>query len=656
MIAHLSVDLETRSSASIKDTGLYRYAQDEDFDILLLAYSVDDSPVDILDLKCGDRIPDFLKEALEDPNVIKHAHNAAFEWYCLNQYGIRTPLSSWRCDMIHGMYCGYPGSLDMLCKALGVPEDKQKLSVGKQLIRKFCTPRKPTKNNPKKYNDPEDYPEDWKTFKEYCKQDVVTEMENEKRLSAYPVPDSEWHLWHLDVAMNAYGVRVDPEIISGALTINDISTRRLTEEAVAITGLANPNSTQQLVRWLNEQGIECTSVAKEPLAEILEKDIPDYVRRMLMIRKQLGMTSIKKYQAMVKAKCSDDRIRGVSQFYGANRTGRYAGRLIQLQNLTKNHIDTLDFARSIVKRGDYESVEFFYRNVPDLLSQLVRTTFIPSDGNHFVVADFSAIEARVIAWLAGETWAMEEFAGAGKIYEATASQMFGVPIEKIKKGNPEYALRQKGKVAVLACGYGGGTGALINMGAIQMGLKEEDLPDILSRWRKANPNIVKLWSDLDDALMKVMTTAEPVAVGYVILRLEGDLRYGQCFLTVQLPSGRKLYYPKPHLAENRFGNQTVHYYTVNQTTKKWETADTWGGKFAENITQAIARDCLTETLLRIERTGLQTVFHVHDEVIVDAPRYVTDKEICDLMGEPIPWAPGLVLRGAGFTSEYYMKD
>lgn len=656
MIRHLSIDLETRSSADIKSTGLYRYAQDEDFDILLFAYAFDDDPVKLIDLKSGEKLPQEIIDALESKEVIKHAHNAAFEWFCLNQYGIKTPLASWRCDMIHGLYCGYPGALGELCKALGVPEDKQKMSVGKALIRYFCVPRKPTKNNPKKYNDPQDAPEKWSLFKEYCIRDVETEMENERRLSAYQVPDNEWHLWHLDVAMNAFGVRVDTDLISGAVAIDAMSTEELTNEATMITGLSNPNSTAQLVRWLNEQGVEATSIAKEALAEMLASDIPNNVRQMLNIRKKLGMTSVKKYTAMEAAKCTDNRVRGISQFYGANRTGRYAGRLIQLQNMTKNHIDTLDFARDLVKASDYEGVKFFYGNAPDILSQLVRTALIPSEGNHFCVADFSAIEARVISWISGETWANEEFAGAGKIYEATAAQMFGVPKEKIKKGNPEYALRQKGKVATLALGYAGTTGALINMGALKMGLTEEELPELVQLWRNANPHIVKFWRDCDAAVKTVMDTAKPVKVQCVTFRLEGDLEYGQCFMTIELPTGRKLYYPRPHWGVNRFGKMALHYSNMDQQTKKWGVAETHGGKLVENIVQAIARDCLTEILLRVEKRGWQTVFHVHDELIVDAPMEVTSDDLCELMSEPIPWAPGLVLRGAGFESMYYMKD
>ena len=655
---HLSIDIETRSSADIGKTGLYRYAQDKDFGILLFAYKLDGSPVEIVDLECGEEIPDQVIRYLEDPSVIKHAYNAAFEWYCLNQAGYRTPLEQWKCTMIHGLYCGYTAGLDATGKAIGLPQDKQKLTTGKALIRYFCVPCKPTKSNGgRSWNLPKHAPEKWKLFKEYCVQDVVTENEILKRLSAFPVPEAEERLWQMDVRMNAFGVRVDTGLISGALAIDGISTRELTDEAVGITGLSNPNSTGQLLQWLTEQGVQMDNLQKATVEETLGQDtLPQNVRRILEIRQQLGKTSVKKYTAMQTAKCEDDRIRGLTQFYGANRTGRWAGRLVQLQNLPRNYLKTLDYARNLVKAQNYEGIRLLYGNVPDTLSQLIRTAFIPSEGHKFVVADFSAIEARVIAWLAGEQWVNEVFATHGKIYEATASQMFHVPIEKIVKGSPEYSLRQKGKVATLALGYQGGTSALIAMGALNMGLTEEELPDIVTRWRNANPRIRDLWYAVEETALAAMTTAEPQAMRGLIFRLEGDLLYGQSFLTVQLPSGRKLFYPKPFLQENRFGKMAIHYYTVGQQTRKWEVDSTYGGKMTENIVQAIARDCLAETLRRIDRLGLQVVFHVHDEVIIDAPADVTVDQICSLMAEPIPWAPGLILKGAGFESNYYMKD
>ncbi len=655
---HLSIDIETKSSVDITKAGAYRYAQSEDFEILLFAYKYDEEGVQLVDLTVEERIPERILTALMNPNVVKHAYNAAFEWYCLNTAGYRTPLEQWNCTMIHGLYCGYTAGLDATGKAIGLPQDKQKLSTGKALIRYFCTPCKPTKSNGgRSWNLPKHAPEKWELFREYCKQDVVTENEILKRLQAFPVPKEEQRLWRMDILMNAYGVRVDTNLIAGALAIDSHSTECLTAEAFRITGLSNPNSATQLQQWLSGKGVDIPNLQKATVEEYLQReDLPDDARKILEIRQQLGKTSIKKYVAMDTAKGADDRVRGLTQFYGANRTGRWAGRLVQLQNLPRNYLKTLDYARNLVKDKNYDGIKLLYGNVPDTLSQLIRTAFIPSDGNKFVVADFSAIEARVIAWLAGEQWVNEVFATHGKIYEATASQMFHVPIEKIAKGNPEYSLRQKGKVATLALGYQGGTAALIAMGALNMGLAEEELPDIVQRWRSANPRIRDLWYAVEQAALTTMQTARPQGIYGLIFRYEGDLVYGQSFLTVQLPSGRKLFYPKPFLQENQFGKMAIHYYTVGQQTRKWEVASTYGGKMTENIVQAIARDCLAETLKRIDRMGLQVVFHVHDEVIIDAPVSITVDEICDLMAEPIPWAPGLILKGAGFESDYYMKD
>ena len=665
MLRHLSIDIETKSSVDIGKAGLYRYAQSEDFEVLLFAYQMDDGEVELVDLAQGEQIPENVQLMLKDAAVVKHAYNAAFEWYCLNRAGYETPLEQWRCTMIHGLYCGYTAGLDATGKAIGLPQDKQKLTTGKALIRYFCVPCKPTKSNGNRtWNLPRHAPEKWELFKEYCKQDVVTERAILKRLNYFPVPEEEQELWQQDIRMNAFGVRVDSKLIEGALTIDGVSSAELTEEAINITGLQNPNSTAQLKVWVEkelsdslEMDVELPGLRKEDVSMLLERnDLPKEIRRVLEIRQQLGKTSIKKYVAMETAKGADERVRGLTQYYGANRTGRWAGRLVQLQNLPRNYLKTLDYARQLVKEKNYDGIRFLYGNVPDTLSQLIRTAFIPSKGHKFVVADFSAIEARVIAWLAGEQWVNEVFATHGKIYEATASQMFHVPIEKIVKGNPEYSLRQKGKVATLALGYQGGTAALIAMGALNMGLAEEELPDIVQRWRNANPRIRDLWYAVEQAALTTMQTAQPQGINGLIFRYEGELMYGQSFLTVQLPSGRKLFYPKPFLKENQFGKMAIHYYTVGQQTKKWEVASTYGGKMTENIVQAIARDCLAETLRRIEQLGLQVVFHVHDEVIIDAPMEVTAEQICDLMAEPISWAPGLLLKGAGFESSYYMKD
>lgn len=658
---HLSIDIETRSSVDIGKAGAYKYAQSPDFEILLFAYQWNNDPVKIIDLKNGEELSCWLMQALTDPSVIKHAYNAAFEWYCLNRAGYETPVDQWRCTMAHGLYCGYTAGLDATGKAIGLPQDKQKLTTGRALIRYFCVPCKPTKTNGgRTWNQPWHDTDKWNLFKEYCCQDVVTEREILKRLDLFPMPEEEERLWQMDVLMNAYGVRVDTELIDGALYIDQISAQRLTDEAIKLTGLDNPNSTAQLIKWLQDNGTETDNLRKETVSELLKGQPPENVQRVLEIRQQLGKTSIKKYVAMDVQKGEGNRIRGLTQYYGGNRTGRYAGRLTQMQNLPRNYLKTLDYARNLVKAKNYGGIKVLYGNVPDTLSQLIRTAFVPSEGHKFVVADFSAIEARVIAWLAGEQWVNEVFAGHGKIYEATAAQMFGIPIERIVKGNPEYEYRAKGKVATLALGYQGGPGALIRMHALENGLTEEELPEIVKRWRAANPRIRDLWYAIEQAVVTVMQTAQPQGVNGLIFALEGDLIYGQSFFTVRLPSGRKLYYVKPFLrdVEDPQGRlkPALHYYGVSQQSKKWVVNHTYGGKMAENIVQAIARDCLAVTLERIAAKGLQVVFHVHDEVIIDAPMETTVEEICGLMAEPIPWAPGLVLKGAGFESMYYMKD
>lgn len=567
---HLSIDIETRSSEDIKKAGSYKYAQSPDFEILLFAYKWDENPVEIIDLVCGESLPEWLILALQDPMVVKHAYNAAFEWYCLNRAGYNTPLEQWRCTMAHGLYCGYTAGLDATGKAIGLPQDKQKLAVGKALIRYFCVPCKATKTNGgRPWNQPWHDKDKWELFKDYCKQDVVTEYEILQRLDRFPMPQEEEELWQMDVKMNAFGVRVDTALIEGALYIDAVSNQKLTDEAVGITGLKNPNSTAQLLPWLNSRLTEpLNDLQKATVEEALkEEKMQENVRRMLEIRQQLGKTSIKKYVAMRDSRCKDGRVRGLTQYYGANRTGRWAGRMVQLQNLPRNYLSTLDYARKLAKQKNYDGLKLLYGNVPDTLSQLIRTAFIPSEGHKFVVADFSAIEARVIAWLAGEQWVNEVFATHGMIYEATASQMFGVPVERIAKGNPEYSLRQKGKVATLALGYQGGEGALIRMGALDMGLSEEELPDIKNRWRQTNPRIVDLWYAIDRAAVQTVQTAQPQGIKDLIFSLEGDLLYGQSFLTIRLPAGRKLFYPKPFLKENKFDRPAVHYYTIGQNTK-----------------------------------------------------------------------------------------
>ena len=658
---HLSVDLETRSGADITKTGSYRYMQDPDFKILLFGYRVDDGPVQVIDLEAGEEIPSKIVTALHNPQYVKHAYNAAFEWYALNRAGYTTPIEQWQCTMIWSLYCGYAGSLANTGEAMCLGEDKKKLMTGKALIRYFCTPQRPTKTFKKKYHDPADDPDKWELFKEYNAQDVVAESTILARLSRFPVPEGEWELWRDDIRMNAFGVRVDTQLIGGALNINDQSQRELTDEAARITGLANPNSTAQLLPWLANHGCPLDNLQKLTVEETLQRDDldPD-VRRVLQLRQLLGKTSIKKYVAMETAMGEGERIRGISQFYGANRTGRYAGRLVQMQNLPRNYLSTLDSARNMVRASNYEGLKMIYGNVPDTLSQLIRTAFIPSEGRHFVVADFSAIEARMIAWLAGEQWVMDVFANDQDIYCETASAMFGVPVEKHGANSD---LRQKGKIATLALGYQGSINAMVAMGALRMGIPEDDLPDIVEKWRTSHPKTVGMWYRIEEAAVSCVSSGDPMRpdcgaapISGIEFRMENDLLYGQTFMTIQLPTGRKLYYPKPFLKENKFGKEAIHYYGVDQTSGKWGEQSTYGGKLTENIVQAIARDCLCEVIRRIYAKGWDLVFHVHDEVIVDAPLDVHTEDLCALMDAPIDWAPGLLLKGAGFEADYYMKD
>lgn len=657
MIRHLNIDIETFSSVNLKKSGLYKYVQSADFEIILFAYSFDGVPVRVIDLALGEHVPPEVLQALQDPNVIKHAYNAPFEWYCLNKF-FYTPLEQWRCTMFHGLYCGYTAGLAATAVALGLPEDKRKMGIGNALIRTFCVPCKPTtKNGNRTRTLPHHEIEKWRLFKDYNKQDVVTEMEIERRLSRFPVPEQEQKLWELDQQINAYGVSVDPALIEGALHCDQVVTRELMDEAVKLSGLDNPKSVKQLSEWLTQETEEeIVDLRKETVAAMIKTTEDGAVKRMLEIRQELSKTSVKKYVAMQEAVCSDGRIRGLLQFYGANRTGRWAGRLVQVQNLPRNHMETLSHARECTRGKKVDALKVVYGNVPDTLSQLIRTAFVPSPGHAFLVADFSAIEARIIAWLAGEQWRLEVFATHGKIYEASASQMFGVPIEKIVKGNPEYDLRQKGKVAELALGYQGGVHALETMDK-ERKLVPEEMPEIVRRWRSANKRIVDLWYSLENTALEVMRTGQPVGIKGLIFAREGDYENQQDFLTITLPSKRKLFYVKPFLSPNQWGNDSIHYYGMNQTTKKWGVVDAYGGKFAENVTQAIARDCLAESLTRVAATGYQTVMHIHDEVVLDVPEAQADLDrVCEIMGQPIPWAPGLLTPADGFTAYYYKKE
>lgn len=655
---HLNIDIETRSSVNISKSGAYKYAQSEDFEILLFSYKLNDDPSKIVDLKQGEKIPDNILELLNNQNCIKHAYNAAFEWYCLNQAGYTTSITQWRCTMFHATYLGLPAGLGMTGKAIGISEDKKKLTTGNRLIQYFSVPCKPTKSNGgRTWNDPHHDLDKWKLYCEYNKQDVEAEYTIYQYIKAFEVPAKEQKLWEMDILMNANGVKVDKLLVDSVLRIDAESTEKLTNEAQKITGLDNPNSITQLKSWVESQiDEELPGLTKDDISDLLSRDnLPLKVKRVLEIRQQLGKTSVSKYAAMENAMCKDDRVRGLLQFYGANRTGRWAGRLVQVQNLPRNYINTLDDARDLAKKGNFEGLKLLYGNVPDILSQLVRTAFITSK-DKFIISDFSAIEARVIAWLAGEEWVNEVFATHGKIYEATASQMFNVPIDKIKKGNPEYSLRQRGKVATLALGYQGGESALIAMGADRMGLSSDELTDIKVRWRDANKNIVRLWYAVGDAVIQAMNGNGTQFVQCLEIRREWDMMYGLDFISVKLPSGRKLFYPKPFLQQNKFNKDALHYYGVNQTTKKWEVNSTYGGKLVENIVQAIARDCLAETLIRLYDRNYDVVMHIHDEVVIDAYDDEKLEDVNNILAEPIPWAPGLILKGAGFETKYYMKD
>ena len=657
---HLSIDLETYSSVPIAKAGAQKYIQSPDFEILLFAYSLDGGDVQIIDLAQGELLPQWLASALSDPQYIKHAYNASFEWGCLSKFMGTLPIDQWRCTMFHGLYCGYTAGLDATGKALGLPADKQKLSTGKALIRYFCVPCAPTKTNGgRTRNYPRHDPAKWALFKEYCIGDVTTEMEILHRLENFPVPPELEKQWQTDVLINARGVAVDMDMVRGALWIGETTRDQLTEEAVALSGLDNPNSVKQLMQWLEEElDEELTDLRKDTVSRLLNGNLTnDTARRMLEIRQELGKTSTKKYNAIEAAVCADGRVRGLLQFYGANRTGRWAGRLVQVQNLPRTYVEPLPLARDLVKHRETASLRALFGSVPDTLSQLIRTSFVAEPGNALVDADFSAIEARVISWLAGESWRLDVFRTHGKIYEASASQMFGVPLERIKKGNPEYALRQKGKVAELALGYQGSTGALIKMGALDMGLTEAELPDIVNRWRDANKRIRDLWYSMEAAAVQVIQTGQPVGLRSLVLAREMDAENNLDFLTIRLPSGRKLYYAHPSLGQNQWGKPSITYMGMDQTTKKWKLIETYGGKLVENCVQAIARDCLAEAIERLEAANYPVVFHVHDEVVVEcAAERASLDDIAAIMGQPVSWAPDLPLGADGWVGAFYKKD
>ena len=658
------IDIETYSSVDLTKSGLYKYVQAPDFTILLLGYAFGDGEVQVIDLT-EEPLPAKIKDALLDPAYTKHAYNAAFEWQCLAQYlAILDPvgwLPQWRDTLLQVAYCGYPGSLDAAGEALGLTDDQRKDRTGKALIRYFSVPCKPTKiNGGRTRNLPKHAPDKWALYKAYNAQDVVTERAVAAKLTAHPVPDDLQAQWVTDLTINVRGVAVDMDLVRGALDCSERVKRALTQEAVALTGLGNPNSVAQLTAWLAEATqADVDNLRKDTVVDLLAGDLPgDQARRVLQIRQELGKSSTKKYDAMARATCDDGRIRGTLQFYGANRTGRWAGRLLQVQNLPRTHLQGIDTAREMVKSREVEALRWAYGSVPDTLSQLIRTALVAAPGCTLVDADFSAIEARVIAWLAGEQWVLDVFRGHGRIYEATAAQMFGVPIERIRKGNPEYELRQRGKVATLALGYQGGVGALEAMGALRMGIPEADLPDIVQRWRQANPAIVQLWRDLDSAAVDTIERGTRSYVrGQLVLARERDPGAGLDFLTIQLPGGRKLYYAHPTLGQNRWGNPSIQYLGVDQQTRRWTTQETYGGKLAENCVQAIARDCLAEAIERLERAGYPIIMHIHDELVCEVPRERANLDkVIDIMSQPIPWAPGLPLAADGWVGNYYTKE
>ncbi len=650
----LYIDIETYSGTDLGKSGVYRYSEDPDFEVLLFGYCVDDGEVRVIDLASGETLPPEIVEALTDNSVLKWAHNAQFERICLSRWlsrkGIFNGTSnflnpiSWRCTMVWAAYLGLPLSLEGAALVTGA--EKQKLTEGKDLVRYFSSPCKPTKSNGgRTRNLPFHAPEKWERFKEYNARDVETEIAIMKRLAKFPMPEDEWKNYILDQEINDRGICLDMDLIKQAITCDKKTRASLIEELQEITDLDNPNSVAQMKEWLAENGLETETLGKQAVKELLNT-APESLREVLALRQDLAKSSVKKYTAMENAVCSDGRARGLLQFYGANRTGRFAGRLIQVQNLPQNHLPDLVQARQLVKSGNFDILEALYDSVPSVLSELIRTAFVPKPGYKFIVADFSAIEARVISWLAGEQWRNEVFATHGKIYEASASRMFRVPIEEITKGSP---LRQKGKIAELALGYGGSVGALKAMGALDMGLSEDELQPLVTAWRAANPNITRLWWNVDDAVKTAVREKTEAQTHNIIFE------YRSGFLFISLPSGRKLSYVKPRIEVNRLGSESVTYEGIG-TSKKWERIESYGPKFVENIVQAISRDILCYAMQRLSSMGLAIVMHVHDEVVIEASCDVSPEVVCCLMSETPPWAEGLLLRADGFECQFYKKD
>ena len=641
----LAADIESFSDVDLVKCGVYTYADSPAFEILLFAYSFDGGETQIIDLAQGEKLPAEVKEAIFDVSVTKTAYNANFERTCLSKYfGRYIPPESWHCSAVQAAMLALPRSLEDVGRVLGL--DEQKMKEGKELIRYFCVPCKPTKaNGGRTRNLPRHAPEKWELFKTYCKRDVDVEKSIRRKLHNFPIPESEMELYRLDQRINDRGVLVDMGLVEQAIACERLHKEVVTKRAYELTGLENPNSVAQLKGWLGDMGMEAESLSKKAVAEMIAETDGE-VEELLKLRLLMAKTSVKKYEAMERSVCSDGRIHGMLMFYGANRSGRWSGKNVQIQNLPKNDIPDLELARELVKQGRFEDIELLYDSTPNVLSELIRTAFIPKPGCRFVVADFSAIEARVLAWLSGEQWRLDVFTSHGKIYEASASSMFHVPMEEITKGSP---LRQKGKLAELGLGFGGASGALISMGALDMGLTEEELPPLVAAWRKANPHITQFWWDVDAAAIKTVTEKQRTKVGRIIF----EYRSGILFIT--LPSGRKLSYVKPRMAVNKFGRDGLTYEGISEN-KKWSRIETYGPKLVENIVQGTARDLLAEAMLRVEKKGYPIVMHCHDEIIAEVPEGVGSvDEMCEVMAVQPAWAEGLPLRADGYQCSFYQK-
>ena len=642
----LSIDLESFSDVDLIKCGVYAYADSPAFEILLFAFSFDGGETQIIDLAQGEQFPEDVVDAIFDVSVTKTAYNANFERTCLSKhFGRYLPPESWHCSAVQASMLALPRSLEDVGRVLGL--DEQKMKEGKELIRYFCVPCKPTKaNGGRTRNLPCHAPEKWELFKTYCKRDVDVEKSIRRKLHNFPIPESEMELYRLDQRINDRGVLVDMGLVEQAIACERLHKEVVTKRAYELTGLENPNSVAQLKGWLGDMGMEAESLSKKAVAEMIAETDGE-VEELLRLRLLMAKTSVKKYEAMERSVCSDGRVHGLLQFYGANRTGRFAGRLVQIQNLPQNHLPDLELARELVKQGRFEDIELLYDSTPNVLSELIRTAFIPKPGCRFVVADFSAIEARVMGWLSGEEWVLDVFRGDGKLYEMTASRMFGIPMSEIGKGSPE---RAKGKVASLSCQYGGSTNGLISMGALDMGLTEDELPPLVAAWRKANPHMVQFWWDVDAAAIKAVTEKQKTKVGKIIF----EYKSGILFIT--LPSGRKLSYVKPRMAVNKFGRDGLTYEGISEN-KKWSRIETYGPKLVENIVQGTARDLLAEAMLRVEKKGYPIVMHCHDEIIAEVPEGSGSvDEMCEIMAIQPEWAEGLPLRADGYSCSFYQKQ